>query len=127
MCNPTSVLAQLLVSLDLGARRDFALDPVLEGGLLGNLARGFEACDDGGSVVALGVGEVAEVEGGLDVGVGAGEVDLTAGAGAGDVGCHAEGVDGGFVAKTRKLLVTNIGCSGDIQTYRAVLRQKGIW
>lgn len=93
-----SVGGQLLVGLALGARGDLALEPVLEGSLLGDLSRGLEAGDDGGGVVALRVGEVAEVEGGLDVGVGRGEVELAAGAGAGDVGGHAEGVDGGVEA-----------------------------
>jgi hypothetical protein len=100
MCDTSAVLAQLLISLDLGAGCDFTLDPILEGSLLGDFARSFQAGDDGGGVVTLGVGEVAEVERGLDGGVRGGEVDAAAGAGAGDVGCHAEGVDGGFVAKT---------------------------
>jgi hypothetical protein len=94
-----TVLRQLLVGGDFRARRNFALDPVAEGGLCGDLSGGFEAGDDGGGVVAFRVGEVAEVEGGLDGGVGGGEEEA-AGAGAGDVGGHAEGVDGGVVAET---------------------------
>ncbi|GJC98195.1 hypothetical protein ColKHC_07021 [Colletotrichum higginsianum] len=86
------VEAELLVGLDLGAGGDLAGDPVLEGGLLGDLAGGAHAVDEGGGVVALLVGEVAEVERRLDRGVGRGQVQAAAGAGAGDVGGHAEGV-----------------------------------
>lgn len=86
------VLADGLVRLDLGAGGDLLLEPVLEGGLVGNLAGGLDAGDEGGGVVALGVGEVAEVEGGLDAGVGRGQVDAAARAGTGNVGGHAEGV-----------------------------------
>lgn len=88
----TTILAEVLVGLDVWARRHLALEPRLEGFFLCDLARGFEARDDGGGVVALWVCEVAEVEGGLDVGVGGGEVELASRAGARDVGGHAEGV-----------------------------------
>jgi hypothetical protein len=100
MCCPTSIFRQLLVCSDGRAGGNFALDPVAEGGLCGDLSGGFEAGDDGGGVVAFRVGEVAEVEGGFYCGVGGGEEEAAAGAGAGDVGGHAEGVDGGVVAET---------------------------
>lgn len=109
MRNATTVLGELLVGLDLGAGRNFALEPVLEGSLLCDFARGLEACDDGRGVVAFGVGEVAEVEGGLDGGVGGGEVDAATGAGAGDVGGHAEGVDGGVVAESGDVRIGMVG------------------
>lgn len=100
MRNLASIVAQLLVRLDLGAGGDFALDPVLEGGGLGDFAGRFHAVHEGGGVVAFGVGEVAEVEGGFDGGVGGGEVEAAAGTGTGDVGGHAEGefVGDGLVA-----------------------------
>lgn len=105
VCGSSAVFGQLFIGGALGAGGDFALDPVFEGGLLGDLAGGLEAGDDGVGVVAFGVGEVAEVEGGLDSGVGRGEEKAAAGAWAGDVGGHAECIDGGVVAETRKLLV----------------------
>lgn len=101
MRHPAAVLGELLVRLESGAGRDFSLDPVFEGGLLGDFAGGAEARDDGGGVVALGVGEVAEVEAGLDARVVGGEEDAAAAAGARDVGCHAEGVLGGVVPEAR--------------------------
>lgn len=113
MRNLASIVAQLLVGLDLGAGGDFTLDPVLEGGGLGDFAGGFHAVHEGGGVVAFGVGEVAEVEGGFDGGVGGGEVEAAAGTGAGDVGGHAEGefVGDGFVAQT-----LGVHCEGDLVT-----------
>ncbi len=98
-----AVLAELGVGGDVGARGDLAFEPGGEGGLLGDFAGGAEAGDDGGGVVAGGVGEVAEVEGGFDGGVGGGEVEVAFGAGAGDVGRHAEGVDGGVVAEAGRV------------------------
>ena len=92
------VLAQLGVRLDGGARGDFAFQPGGEGGLLRDGAGGAEAGDEGGGVVGGGVGEVAEVEGGFDERVGGGEVEFSFAFGPGDVGRHAEGVDGGVVA-----------------------------
>lgn len=99
MRDAAAILAEFVVGLDFGAGGDFALDPVLEGRLLGDFARGFEARDDGGCVIAFGVGEVAEVQRGLDGRVGRRQVDAAAGAGARDVGRHAEGVDGGVVTE----------------------------
>ncbi|KAL5874482.1 hypothetical protein ACKVWC_011604 [Pyricularia oryzae] len=86
------VLADLLVGLDLGAGCDLALDPVLEGSLLGDLARHLDAVHERRGVVALRVREVAEVERGLDLGVRRGQVQAAARPRAGDVGRHAEGV-----------------------------------
>jgi len=126
VCDAATVLGELFVGDDLRARRDFALDPVREGGLLGDLAGSLETGDNGGCVVALGVGEVAEVERGLDGGVGGGEVDAAAGAGTGDVGRHAECVDGGVVTHAGD----HVSCSAEMWgcwAYRAVFRQNGIW
>lgn len=113
------VVAQLLVGLDFGSRRNLALDPVLEGGGLGDLAGGLHAVDEGGGVVAFRVGEVAEVEGGFDGGVGRGEVEAAAGTGAGDVGRHAKGefVGDGFVAEA-----LGVHCEGDLVAVDLVLR-----
>lgn len=99
------VVAQLLVGLDLGAGGDLALDPVLEGCGLGNLARGLHAVDECGGVVAFGVRKVAEVECGLDGGVGGCQVEAAAGPGPGDVGRHAEGefVGDGLVAEALRV------------------------
>ena len=58
---------------------------------------GFEAGDDGGGVVAFWVGEVFEVEGGFDGWVFGSEVQLPFGSWTGDVGRHAEGIDGSVV------------------------------
>ena len=77
MRDSSTVLRKFLVSLDFWSWRDFFLEPVAEGGLFGDFTRGFEARDDGGCVVAFGVGEVAEIEGGLDAGIGGSEVDAT--------------------------------------------------
>lgn len=96
----TAVLGQLLVGLHLGTRGDLALDPLLEGRLLGDLTGGLETGHNGGGVVALGIGEVAEVQGGLDGGVGGGQEETTTGTGAGNVGGHAEGVHDLVVAET---------------------------
>lgn len=104
VCDAAAVFAELLIGLNAGAGRNFALQPFGEGGLLGNFAGSLEAGHDGGGVVAFGVGEVAEIEGGLDGRVGRGEVDTAAGAGTGDVGGHAEGVDGRVVAKTKSFV-----------------------
>ena len=99
MGDAAGVLAQGGAGGDGGAGRDFAFDPGAEGFLGRDAAGGFEAGDEGGGVVAGGVGEVFEVEGGFDGRVVAGEVELPGGAGARDVGGHAEGVDGGVVAE----------------------------
>lgn len=99
------VVAQGLVGLDLGAGRDLALNPVLEGRGLGDLARGLHAVDERRCVVALGVGEVAEVERRLDGGVCRGQVEAAAGARARDVGRHAKGelVRNGLVAEALRV------------------------
>ena len=101
MGDAPAVLAQLFVRRQRRARGDFALEPRAEGFRGGDLARGAQARDDGACVVALRVGEVFEVQGGLDGWVGAGEVELALGARAWDVGRHAEGVDGLVVAEAR--------------------------
>lgn len=93
-----TVLGELLVGLQLRARSDLALDPVLEGCLLSDLAGGLETSDDSRSIVSFRIGEVAEVQRRLDVGVGRGKVDAAARARTRDVGCHAEGIDGRVVA-----------------------------
>ena len=95
------VLAQLLIRRQRRARGDFALEPRAEGLCGGDLTRGAQARHDGACVVAVRVGEVLEVQGGLDGWVGAGEVELALGARARDVGCHAEGVNGLVVAEAR--------------------------
>ena len=100
MGGAATILGQLLVGLDLGARGNLPLDPVLEWRLLGDLPGGLEAGDDGGGIVAFGVGEVAEVQRGLYRGIRGGQVDATTRAGAGDVGGHAEGVHGSVVPQT---------------------------
>ncbi len=86
------VLGELFVCLHGWAGRDFALQPFGEGRLLCYLPCGFEAGDEGLGIVVLGVGEVAEIEGGLDGGVRGGEEDSSSGAGTRDVGRHAESV-----------------------------------
>jgi hypothetical protein len=98
--NAAAVFGKVLVALDLEARGNFALDPVLEWCLLSNLTSSLKTSDDSSSIVALRIGEIAEVQSGLDVGVRRSEVDAATGAGAGNVGCHAEGVDGRVVAKS---------------------------
>ena len=60
--------------------------------MFGDFSCGFEAGYDGRVVVAFGVGEISEVERGLDAGIGAGEVDTTARAGTWDIGRHAKGI-----------------------------------
>ena len=94
-----AVGAEFGVCLEGGAGRHFALEPGGEGGLFGDVAGEAEAGDDGGSVVAGGVGEVLEVEGWFDGWVGRGEVEASFAFGARDVGRHAEGVDGSVVAQ----------------------------
>ena len=76
MRDPPPVLAQLFIRREGRARGDFALEPRAEGLCGGDLARGAQARDDGAGVVAVRVGEVFEVQGGLDGWVGAGEVEL---------------------------------------------------
>lgn len=88
----SGVSGEFLVCLDFWTRCYFAEEPVGEGGFLGDLARGFHSCYERGGIVALWVGEVAEIEGGLDGGIGGGEVDSSSASGTGDVGGHAEGV-----------------------------------
>ena len=99
MRDTAGVLAQRLISRDGWPRGDLAREPGLERLLRGDLAGSFEASDQCCGVVAGGVGEVLEVEGRLDGWVGAGEVEAAARTWTGDVGCHAEGVDGGVVAE----------------------------
>ena len=98
MRDAARVLGELLVRLQLIARRDLALDPVLERRLLRDLAGCAQSEHEGRGVVAFGVGEVAEVEGGLHAWVGGGQVYAAARAWAWDVGRHAECVDGLVVA-----------------------------
>lgn len=99
MRDAAAVRTQLGVRLQGRARGDLALEPGREGGLLRDFAGGAQAGDEGRGVVAGGVGKVLEVEGGFDGWVGAGEVQAAAGAGARDVGRHAEGVEGLVVAE----------------------------
>ncbi|KFL61125.1 uncharacterized protein TERG_11965 [Trichophyton rubrum CBS 118892] len=96
----SAVGAQFLVCGGGWARGDFTLDPLLEWLFLGDLTGCLETCYDGSGVVALWVGEVAEVKGWLDGWVGGGEVEPAPGAGTGDVGGDAEGVGGDVVAET---------------------------
>lgn len=99
MRHAAAVRAQLGVGLQGGPRRDFAFEPGGEGRLLCDFAGGAQAGDEGGGVVAFGVGKVLEVQSGLDGWVAAREVEAPLGAGARDVGRHAEGVDGLVVAQ----------------------------
>lgn len=99
VCDLAAVVAEFLVGGYGGARRDFAFEPGGEGGLGRDVAGEAKARDNGFGVVAGRVSEVAEVEGGFDGRVGGGEVEAAFGFRAGDVGRHAEGVDGGGVAK----------------------------
>lgn len=87
------ILGQLLVRLQFVARRDLALDPVLERRFVGDLARRPQPEHERRRVVALGVCEVPEVERRLDAWVCGREVQASAGARARDVGCHAERID----------------------------------
>ena len=91
--------ANIGVRLDVGAGCDFAFEPGGKGRLFSDVAGGADTRDESGGVVAFGIGEVIEVEGGFDSGVGRGEVELAFALGAGDVGRHAEGVDRGVVAE----------------------------
>lgn len=99
MRHAAAVRAQLGVGLQGWARGDFAFEPGGEGRLLCDFAGGAQAGDEGGGVVAFGVGKVLKVESGLDGWVAAREVEAPLGAGARDVGRHAEGVDGLVVAE----------------------------
>lgn len=85
------VVADVLVALDLGAGGDLALDPLLEGAHLGDLAGRLDTVHERRGVVALRVGEVAEVKRGLDRRVRARQVQTAAGSRARDVGRHAKG------------------------------------
>src|SRR5690606_34810840 len=62
------VLAQLLVTGDVRSGGDLALEPVGQRFGLRDLAGDADAVDEGAAVVVVLVGEVAEVEGGLDLG-----------------------------------------------------------
>lgn len=92
VCNATSVLANLLVCLNFGARGNFFLEPFLEGACLGNLTSSLDTSNQGGGIVALGVGEVPKVQGRLHGRVGRGEEDAATRPGTGDVWGHAKGV-----------------------------------
>lgn len=67
-----AVFAQFGVGLDGGSGGYFFSEPVGEGGLLGYFASGAETGNDGRGVVAFWIGEVAEVKGGFDGGIGGG-------------------------------------------------------
>lgn len=97
--NATTVFGELLVGLDLRSRRDFALDPVLERSLLGDFTSRLETGYDSGGIVALGIGEVAEVQSRLHAGILRGQVEAAAGASTGDVRGHAESIDRGVVSQ----------------------------
>ncbi|KAI6757402.1 hypothetical protein HG531_003227 [Fusarium graminearum] len=88
----TGVLANLLVGLNLGARGNFLLEPLLEGALLGDLTGGLDTMNKSSRIVPLRIGEVAEVKSGLDSRVSRGQVDATTRARTRNVGCHAESV-----------------------------------
>lgn len=90
MSDAASVFADLLVRLHLGAGSNLFLQPFFEGALLSDFPGSLDAGNKGGGVVALGVGEVAEIQGGLDGGVCRRQVDAAARSRAGDVGSHAE-------------------------------------
>lgn len=92
-----AVFAEVGVRLDRGAGGYFPCEPGGEGGLFCDLAGEAEAGDDGGGVVAVGVGEVSEIEGGFHGRVGRCQVELSFRSGPRDVGRHAEGVDGRVV------------------------------
>lgn len=99
------IVANVLVALHLRAGRHLALDPLLEGARFGDLARRLDAVHERRGVVALGVGEVAEVERGLDGRVRARQVQAAPGPRARDVGRHAKGHAVGdlFVAQTLRV------------------------
>ena len=59
------ILAKSFVGLDVRTRSDLALQPGGEGGLGCDFAGGAKTGDYGCRVVAFGIGEVAEVEGGF--------------------------------------------------------------
>lgn len=103
MCCLAGVEAEIGVRLDVWAGGDFAFQPGGKGGLGCDLAGVAEARDEGGGVVAGWVGEVFEVEGGFDGGVGRGEVEAAFAFRAGDVGGHAECVEGGVVAEAGRV------------------------
>lgn len=120
--DPPGVLAQVLVGLHLEARRHLTLDPVLERGLLGDLAGGLQPEDERGGVVTLRVGEVPEIEGRFDGRVGRGEVEFPTRPGSGDVGGHAKGVDRSVVAQPGR-----VETKWDLITVHHDVRDVGIW
>lgn len=99
MGHAPGILAQVLIGLDIRTGRDLALDPILKGGLLGDPAGGAQAKHKRGGIIAFGVGEVAEIQGGFDGRVVGGQVKPAARPRARDVGRHAKGVDGCVVAQ----------------------------
>lgn len=98
MRNLPSIFGKLLVGLYIWAWSHFTEEPVRKWSFLCDFACSFESRDDGRCVVAFGVSEVAEIERGLDARIGGGEVDAAAGAGTGNIGGHAEGIQRGIVA-----------------------------
>ena len=76
MRRPAPVLAQLFIRIQTGPGRNLALEPRLERLLLRDLARGAQARYYRPGIVALGVGEVLEVQRGLDGRVCAGQIHL---------------------------------------------------
>lgn len=90
MSGAASVFADLLIRLHLGAGSNLFLQPLLERALLSDFTGSLDAGNEGGSVVAFGVGEIAEIQGRLDGGVCRGQVDAAARSRSGNVGGHAE-------------------------------------
>lgn len=67
--NAAAVFTEVLIALNLWSRGYFFLDPVAKWCLLGDFPCSLETCHYGGCVITFWVGEVAEVEGGLNMGI----------------------------------------------------------
>lgn len=109
MSGAASVFADLLIRLHLGAGSNLLLEPLLEGAFLSDFTSSLDASNEGGSVVAFGVSEVAEIQGRLDSGVCRGQVDAATRSRSRDVGSHAECVAVGDGAITQTLGVESEG------------------
>ena len=76
VCDFSPVLAERGVAGDGRTGGHFSLDPGLEGFLFRDAACGFQPGDNGCGVVAFGIGEVFEIQGGFHGWIGAGQVQL---------------------------------------------------
>lgn len=96
----TAVLRQVGIGDDVRAGRDLADEPVAQRVGGGDLAGDPQPVHDGALVMALRVGEVPEVQGGMLGGIGSAQPHAAGGAGARHVRCHAHSVLRHGVAQT---------------------------